>query len=673
MVPMGALMKAVLIHSAQILSGAFRNTALPQDGPSIYQGFGVVRTSAALPFAVKTSASTPAATDFTVGHISEDNDVRIQTDGSVLTSGSEGDYRDLFVSGNYGAMQQLQQGQDYVHTFVLRPRAVKDQARLPTNDQTTFEYPALKATLVWHDPPAAQQANVQLINDLDLSISYVDPVSGTTTVTALAKDPLTGAAPDVTNNVEKLSIQIPAPASAAAAQLPSAVVEVSVRVAGKRVLVSAQPYALVVTGVFDRSADTFGAIAPTVARASLVVDGNRPYQLVLAGTKFDSSASATSTVVLCCTSSAGEVTLAPVDVTVVSATETAMVASAVPSSSSSSDGPCADSAATGVHSVTVNGIRTANSLHTAPVAVSVIVAVPTPGSSDSSATESTSSLTAAQQSAARAACEDLSSSGQELCEWLSGCRYFADGTGFVVADGADTAAGEPRCLLVADDIAYAGGPEGSNGMSGGSIFLILLLITAVLSGGCAYYWAQLSEEAKEAHTVGGVAPAFGPSTKWACENNLQCVRRCMAQCAWAASQCGILGGGCSNSCAAQAKSLNRSAVNSRSDKASAAGTSTSPAWKHQPPLPSLPPKPLPQLPPKAPPKPNFPKPAPKPAAFGGTGSAVFANPIHTIHEEQEPAAQQPQQRLSVQDRVAHMQQHPPLPQPGAQNALATQI
>ena len=277
--PMGALVKAVLINSARLLSGAFGNTPLDAAaGPSDVQGFGLVTVADTLAFSGNTT-------------------------------------HDLFVAGDFGSM-----GASSISTagptgsrsfrFII---AKRDPPQLdganPGGAGAARELP-LRATLVWHDPAAAVNSREQLVNDLDLSIAPALPDG----VTADAARSLPAAANrDKLNNVEQVVIASPKAGDVYV-----------VTVSATKVPQGPQPFSLVVRGSFLRGRTTFGANAPTVQRASyvpmlrsaLTAGGGR---LLITGTGFATDASLNSVTVSCASSGQAAVGAAPPVATVAAA------------------------------------------------------------------------------------------------------------------------------------------------------------------------------------------------------------------------------------------------------------------------------------------------------------------------------------------------------------------
>jgi hypothetical protein len=117
--PMGALLKAVLVNGADLMTG--KSTKNTLSGPDVFQGFGSV-------------------------HL----------DGTLLVAGNKPGARSVFVDGDFNKMPKLV--------------ATGDQV------QYSFTMPAdgvgsLKATLVWFEPAASGLAVRMIINDLDLVVT----------------------------------------------------------------------------------------------------------------------------------------------------------------------------------------------------------------------------------------------------------------------------------------------------------------------------------------------------------------------------------------------------------------------------------------------------------------------------------------------------------------------
>ena len=265
--PMGALVKATLIHSAALLPGQFRNVPLPA-APSIYQGFGLVNTANVLPFNLTSNVrhSAGAALKSQAG------------DGGA----GVGEPFDLYVCGNFADMRSVTTAGEQ-HTFTIWSTPISSRlVRVGPVIASAYTYADMKTTLVWHDAPASQQSRRQLVNDLDLSVEVSAGVGvvgnggggGTSTTavpilrsTQVAADPISGARPDRVNNMEQVVVRLGervvydggAGATAAAAELggntSSALpldgtdnrtrVHSKIIVAGARIPVGPQPFALV--------------------------------------------------------------------------------------------------------------------------------------------------------------------------------------------------------------------------------------------------------------------------------------------------------------------------------------------------------------------------------------------------------------------------------------------
>ncbi|GMH52978.1 hypothetical protein TL16_g01349 [Triparma laevis f. inornata] len=141
--PMGALLKAVIVNSAQRLTGANAN-AQGTGYPNMDQGFGIVELDATLNF---DSASA----------------------------------KGLFLRGDFGNMPEFLTAEDppVEHEFV-----------------STCEDVDFRATLVWHDPPSQSSNSKSLLNDLDILVTSEDGTS---------YYPNGGTARDSVNNVESVS------------------------------------------------------------------------------------------------------------------------------------------------------------------------------------------------------------------------------------------------------------------------------------------------------------------------------------------------------------------------------------------------------------------------------------------------------------------------------------
>jgi len=150
--PMGALVKAIFVTSGVSLGGGHGTVPGLQSAPSVVQGFG-----------------------------------RAQLNKALFISGNAADENNgisLFVDGDYAKMPTIKAtGEKATYEFDINPNAKA----------------GMRATLVWHDPPASATAGKALVNDLDLLITLP---SGT----KLYPNKLTQA--DKVNNVERIDIPL---------------------------------------------------------------------------------------------------------------------------------------------------------------------------------------------------------------------------------------------------------------------------------------------------------------------------------------------------------------------------------------------------------------------------------------------------------------------------------
>jgi hypothetical protein len=192
-VPMGALLKAVVINSGTELTGAYErggaSDALNYTSmPNRDYGFGRVDLSTTL---VLDAYSPPSQT--------------------------------LYLDGDFEDMPMVDNWLSVTYEFALRT------PNPATTTTTASAQRELKVTLVWHDPPAMPASRSALVNDLDLQV-----FSGSQ---QHWPNRLNGR--DSVNNVEQVSI--PHDTLTASGTF-------TVRVLGARVPLGPQPYALVVSG-----------------------------------------------------------------------------------------------------------------------------------------------------------------------------------------------------------------------------------------------------------------------------------------------------------------------------------------------------------------------------------------------------------------------------------------
>jgi hypothetical protein len=185
--PMGALIKAIMINSGDALTGKHGSSRNLGPAPSYLQGHGAINLSNTL----KTNAA------------------------GVNT----------YLDGDFADMPTLDQGQMIEYKVTVEASSTD-----------------LKVTLVYHDAPAAVQASVALVNDLDL---VVIAASGATTY------PNSKSTFDRRNNVEQVVLS----------NLAAGVY--TVRINGHAVPEGPQPYALVVTGGASVVKGETGDPAPT--------------------------------------------------------------------------------------------------------------------------------------------------------------------------------------------------------------------------------------------------------------------------------------------------------------------------------------------------------------------------------------------------------------------------
>jgi hypothetical protein len=182
--PSAALVKAVMINSGVNMTGAYTGDVGSDQGdiPSMGQGWGRVTLDTALYF--------------------------------------QDDTKTLFVSDN--------------ETGILGARdTVQYHVAVSSSDEP------LTITLVWSDFPSTPQADINLVNDLDLTVT----IDGTTYLGNVYEDgqSVTGGSPDRLNNVECVQLNEP-PIGA-----------YTITITGHNVPQGPQSYALVVTGALNFS------------------------------------------------------------------------------------------------------------------------------------------------------------------------------------------------------------------------------------------------------------------------------------------------------------------------------------------------------------------------------------------------------------------------------------
>ena len=210
-IPMGALLKAVLINSALQMTGpeATKHNTRYIKYPNYDQGYGIV-----------------AAKFATYFQGSDNPNV-------------------LFVDG---AWQEDEHEEGCSGCPKLNQRETAWYRIVPTSRAT------IKVTLAWYDFPAAVTISSKtLINDLDLTATQ-----GTTQYFANGWTSTSG--PNSLNNVEQIII-------------PSPVIGqiINIKVVGAAVVAGPQPYALVITGQFRKDSTLFPTAVPRVT--SIATDG----------------------------------------------------------------------------------------------------------------------------------------------------------------------------------------------------------------------------------------------------------------------------------------------------------------------------------------------------------------------------------------------------------------
>lgn len=210
-VPMGALLKAVLINSALQMTGpeATKHNTQWIRYPNYDQGFG-----------------------------------RVAAKFATYFQGSDNP-NVLYVDGGW---QEDEDGEGCAACPKLSQRETALYEIMPTTRAT------IKVTLCWYDFPAAVTISSKtLINDLDLTA-----IQGTTRY--FANGWTSTAGPNSLNNVEQLVI-------------PSPVVgqPINIRVLGASVVAGPQPYALVITGQFRKDSSLFPTAVPRIT--SVATDG----------------------------------------------------------------------------------------------------------------------------------------------------------------------------------------------------------------------------------------------------------------------------------------------------------------------------------------------------------------------------------------------------------------
>ena len=219
-VPMGALIKATLIHSAAPLSDPDWNLGFGNDNvqlngsPDTNQGYGLLHLETVLSF--------------------DDSQFDLRYFGACSGACEEADFEDLPHVGD---------GDSFEQSFTLS----STEGTVP-----------LSATLVWHDPAASSYtSSAVLINDLDLTIESED---GTIFLPIAASG---GTAVNSLDNTEKV-------------QIPVSSLEwgstYTVRVTGSSVVSGVQPFALVVTGKL--TAEDIGDVVNGIVQTLLSQSGS---------------------------------------------------------------------------------------------------------------------------------------------------------------------------------------------------------------------------------------------------------------------------------------------------------------------------------------------------------------------------------------------------------------
>lgn len=210
-VPMGALLKAVLINSALQMTGpeATKHNTHYIKFPNYDQGYGMVAAKMATYF-------------------QGDNNPNV-----------------LFVDG---AWEEDEDGEGCAACPKLSQRETALYQIIPTSRAT------IKVTLAWYDFPAAVTISSKtLINDLDLTATQ-----GTTRY--FSNGWTSTAGPNSLNNVEQLVITSPVVGQ-----------PINIRVVGASVVAGPQPYALAITGQFRKESALFPTAVPRVT--SVATDG----------------------------------------------------------------------------------------------------------------------------------------------------------------------------------------------------------------------------------------------------------------------------------------------------------------------------------------------------------------------------------------------------------------
>jgi hypothetical protein len=196
---------------------------------------------------------------------------RIELDKSLAFSSSG---FSLFLVGDYKDQKKLSTGQ--VHTYKF---------------DVTSTTRSLKLTLVYTDYPAATSASTALVNDLDLLV---------TAPGGQKYYPNGLTAKDTLNNIEQIEIKTSSTPALAAGSY-------TVTVTGTRVSNGPQPYALVVTGAFAKTAELYPIAGPIITSASPVILSSAT-TVTVDGTGF-SAAVASNMVTLTCTGAAPTATV----------------------------------------------------------------------------------------------------------------------------------------------------------------------------------------------------------------------------------------------------------------------------------------------------------------------------------------------------------------------------
>ena len=197
--PMGALIKATIINSGYYLKGKYAGDWLP-NVPSNAQGFGLVKL-----------------------------DSTLKINGFTNTP----DSFQLFVHGDHDNMPTISNNGE-TDTYIYQiPSTLEDDSRV-------------RVTLVYSDAPATLGSVTQLVNDLDLTVTFNDG-SNVTTVYPNAQ-----SEPDRLNTVEQVELK--------REEYPSLFNQgdgkFTITVRGHSVPQGPQPYALVISGSVQAESST---------------------------------------------------------------------------------------------------------------------------------------------------------------------------------------------------------------------------------------------------------------------------------------------------------------------------------------------------------------------------------------------------------------------------------